>query len=154
MSSTSCSAVARSTESSCPGWLSPTPGACSTQGPHRQEDAGRVSLCKAARSLANPQEHVCKMLMSECVRVSLTFAGTGFSVGGSDAAELRAGGQTAGREQAGHVGGVTKCGVCLHLRQLCLGAWCGMLNTTHSALAKARVGCVLCGTPEPCLPFT
>lgn len=75
----------------CLDWLSPAPGARSTRGPHGQADPGRVSLCKDARALANPWEHNCKTLMSECVRVPLISAGTGFSVGGSDAAELRAG---------------------------------------------------------------
>lgn len=139
LSFTLCSTAVRSPEPLCPGWLSPAPKVCSTQGPHGQEDPGLVSLCKDARALANPWEHVCKTLMSECIRVSLTSAGTGFSVGGSDAAELRAGRQAAGRAR-GHARwsgpGLSKRGVCLHLRRLCLGAWCGRINTAAPCLLK------------------
>lgn len=76
-----------------PAWLSPPP------------KVGRRTLgeclCAKVRVLllvSGSTSDVCKSPMAGCIRVSLTSAGTGFSVGGSDVAELWAG------MQAGHVG--------------------------------------------------
>lgn len=131
-----------------PGWLSPVPKV----GRRTLGD----SLCAKVRVLllvSGSTSDVCKSPMAECVRVSLTSAGTGFSVGGSEVAELRAGMQAAGRAcgcaQRPGPGG-TKHHMCFNLRGLCSGAWYRMPNAPTSVLSQTKVVCVLCGTAVLC----